>query len=75
MKKTELEKLKNKSIDALVKLLNTKKLERDKLMVNRLAKTDKNIRKMRIFKLDIARISTIIREKEIINKLTQKDAI
>ncbi len=57
-----------KKTEDLRKIVSEKKLELMKLLSNKASKGDKNLKKGRNLKKEIAQILTIIKEKEIIGK-------
>lgn len=71
MKKKDLTDLRNKEINELEKLLSKKRNE----LINTYAKIkagqEKNLKKAKNIKRDIAQILTIIREKELLEKETK----
>ncbi len=69
MKRKELIDLKGKIIKDLIKMVGDKKLESRKLKMNVVAGKEKNLKVGKNIKRDIAQILTVIREKEIIEKL------
>lgn len=60
--------LRLKTIEELRKLIETKKNELEKTMLEIIQKKEKNIKKARIARNDIARINTVINEKKIISQ-------
>lgn len=60
--------LRLKTIDELRKLLETQKIEIEKLMLSLIQKKEKNVNKAKIFRADIARINSVINEKKIISE-------
>ncbi len=71
MKKKDLTDLRNKKINELEKLLSKKRNE----LINTYAKIkagqEKNLKKAKNMRRDIAQILTIIREKELLEKETK----
>ncbi len=71
MKKKDLTDLRNKKINELEKLLSKKRNE----LINTYAKIkagqEKNLKKAKNMRRDIAQILTIIREKELLKKETK----
>lgn len=71
MKKKDLTDLRNKKINELEKLLSKKRNE----LINTYAKIkagqEKNLKKAKNIRRDIAQILTIIREKELLKKETK----
>lgn len=68
MKKKDLNELRNKKISDLVKLVKEKKLDLTKSLIKRKTGGEKNLKKAKNLKLEIARILTIVGEKEIMEK-------
>ena len=73
MKKTELKTLRGKKIEELKKLSKERKLEIVKVLAKMAAGQEKNLKKAKNLKKNLAQTETIIREMEIVNKL-QKEA-
>ena len=74
MKKRELDKLRGKESKELEKQSLDKKLELAKLESKIKAGKEKNIKKAKNLKIEIAQIMTLIREKEIMeSELKQTD--
>lgn len=69
MKKKEPENLRTQKRDELLRLSEEKRLEIEKTLAEVAAGREKNLKKVRRLKLDLAQILTVIREKE----LTEKD--
>ncbi len=72
MKKKDFESLKEKKIDDLKIMVSNKKKEISLLFAKTKAGQEKNTSKMRNIKRDIARILTLMTEKEIIEKEKNK---
>ena len=72
MKKKDFESLKEKNIDDLKIMVSNKKKEISLLFAKTKAGQEKNTSKMRNIKRDIARILTLMTEKEIIEKEKNK---
>ncbi|OGM10596.1 50S ribosomal protein L29 [Candidatus Woesebacteria bacterium RBG_16_36_11] len=72
MKKKDFESLKEKNISDLKKMVFDKKKETSLLFAKTKAGQEKNTSKMRNIKREIARILTLITEKEIIEKEKDK---
>ncbi|HJX46047.1 MAG TPA: 50S ribosomal protein L29 [Patescibacteria group bacterium] len=72
MKKKDFESLKEKKIDDLKIMVSNKKKEISLLFAKTKAGQEKNTSKMRNIKRDIARILTLMTEKEIIEKEKDK---
>jgi ribosomal protein L29 len=73
MKKKELNELRNKNIKELKKIAVEKRLECRKLMVKVTAGKEKNQKVGKNLSREIARILTLVREKEIIEKLQKPE--
>ena len=69
MKKSELTKLRNKKSQELEKIINDKKFELTKTMAELGAGLEKNLKKARMLRYDIAQTKTLLKEKELISKL------
>lgn len=65
MKKKELQEIKAKSVADLTKLANTKRVEIDKALLEIGVQKEKNLKKAKITKKDLAQILTLIKEKEL----------
>lgn len=61
--KSNMNELRKKTIQELKALLNEKKGEKEKLSQDLLRGKENNINKLRIYKKEIAQISTVITEK------------
>lgn len=72
MRKKELNELKSKNIKELEKIVFSKKLESEKAKINALGGKEKNLKVGRNLRREIAKILTLIREKEIIESLQPK---
>lgn len=66
MKKNDYKNLKTKKIEDLKKMISEKKLELIKLLSNKVSKGDKNLKKGRNLKKEIAQILTLVRESELV---------
>lgn len=73
MKKTEFKNLKTKKIEELKKLVRPKKLEITKTLAKIAGGQEKNLKKARNLKRELAQVLTIIKEMEIMSKLESKD--
>ena len=62
MKKNDYKNLRTKKAEDLQKMVSAKKLELMKLLSNKVSKADKNVKKGRNLKKEIAQILTRIRE-------------
>lgn len=65
MKKKEKIDLRKKTIDELAKNLSDKKFELFTVQINRKAGKEKNLKKVKLLRREIAQISTIIREGQL----------
>ena len=72
MKKKEFITYKNKSIKDLNKIVFEKKLDLEKLRMKIFAGKEKNVKLGRNLRTEIAKILTLIKEKEIIEVLQSK---
>ncbi len=66
MKKNDFKNIKVKKIEDLKKTVSEKKLELMKLLSNKVSKGEKNLKKGRNLKKEIAQILTLVREMELI---------
>ena len=73
MKKTELKNLKTKKLEELKKLGKDKKLEIAKTLAKIAAGQEKNLKKAKNLKKELAQTLTFIKEMEIMKKLESKD--
>ncbi len=72
MKKKDLVELKIKEVKEIKELLSKKKSELDALLSKLVAGGEKNLKKGKNLKKDIAQILTIIKEKEIIEEMKEE---
>jgi ribosomal protein L29 len=72
MKKKEKEALKSKEASEAKKLLSERKLELEKAVAEMYGGKEKNLKKARNLRREIAQILTIIREKEILEREAKK---
>lgn len=72
MKKTELKGLRVKTAEELKKTISKKKLEIAKILAKISAGQEKDLKKARNLKKDLAQTLTVIREIEIIESLKEK---
>jgi len=72
MKKTDLEKTKDKTINQLEKDLVKKRKELILSDTKRKAGKEKNLKKAKLIRKDVAQILTIIKEKQIIEEKVNK---
>lgn len=73
MKKKEFNDLREKSVKDLKKIVVEKKLEEKKVRMNMYGGKEKNLKVGRILRTEIAKILTLVREKEIIESLQVKE--
>jgi len=73
MKKNDLQTVKAKEVDELKKMLLEKKKELKKVVVHMYAGSEKNLKKSKNLRREIAQILTIIKEKEIVAKESKKE--
>ena len=71
MKKRELQSLATKTKEELKKLADEKELELLKVVANLKASKEKNLKKAKNVKRDLAQVMTKLREKEIIQEEEQ----
>ncbi|HET7099267.1 MAG TPA: 50S ribosomal protein L29 [Patescibacteria group bacterium] len=69
MKKKELTDIKSKSVKDLNKMVYTKKLEISKSGMQAVTGKQKNLKESKNLRRDVAQLLTIIKEKQIIEKL------
>jgi ribosomal protein L29 len=72
MKKRDYTDLKGKTVKELIKLASSKRSEAVKKKMQVLGGKEKNIKTYRNLRADIAKILTLIREKEILEKVQPK---
>jgi len=72
MKKKEMNEVKAKDIKEMEKILSEKKIDIIKTRAQVVTSKEKNLKKIKMAKRDISQISTIIREKQIAEKLKDK---
>jgi len=72
MKRKDFTELKVKTAEELVKLASQKKLETMKVKMEILGGKEKNLKAYRNLRVELAKILTLIREKEILAKLAPK---
>ncbi|MEJ2347777.1 MAG: 50S ribosomal protein L29 [Patescibacteria group bacterium] len=73
MKKKDLQAARNKKMSELKKLVSKKKQEVEVLQAKVKAGQEKNLKKAKNIRIEIAQLLTLIREKEIIKKEEKKD--
>jgi ribosomal protein L29 len=69
MKRKEFTDLKSKTVADLLKMASAKQVESLKKKMQILGGKEKNLKAYRILRAEIAKILTLVREKEIIEKL------
>jgi len=69
MKKKDYTDLKGKTVEELIKMASTKKTEAVKKKMQILGGKEKNLKVYRNSRLEIAKILTLVREKEILAKV------
>jgi ribosomal protein L29 len=62
------DELRQKTIDELKKVLEKQRTDMEKLMLDIVQKKEKNFRKAKVLRAEIARISSVISEKRIISE-------
>jgi ribosomal protein L29 len=72
MKRKDFTELKEKTGAELIKLAGKKKTEATKKKMEILAGKEKNLKAYKNLRQEIAKILTLVREKEILEKLTSK---
>jgi ribosomal protein L29 len=75
MKRKDYTDLKEKTIKELVKMASAKKAEAIKKKMEILGGKEKNIKLHRQIRAEVAKILALVREKEILEKLTLKDEV
>lgn len=73
MKKKDLQAARNKKMSELKNLVSKKKQEVEVLQAKVKAGQEKNLKKAKNIRIEIAQLLTLIREKEIIKKEEKKD--
>ena len=68
MKKNDFKNIRVKKIEELKEMVSEKKLELIKLLSNKASKGEKNLKKGRNLKKEIAQILTVVKEIEILEK-------
>lgn len=71
MKKKELTDIKGKTVKDLSKLVYTKKVESKKIKMNTVSGKIKNLKEFKNLRRDIAQILTVIKEKQILEMISQ----
>jgi ribosomal protein L29 len=72
MKKKELQDIKAKSPADLAKLVDSKRVEIDKAVLEIGVQKEKNLKKAKNAKKELAQLLTLIKEKELVEKETKK---
>ena len=75
MKRKDYTDLKGKTIAELTKMASSKKTDAIKKKMQIMAGKEKNLKVYRNLRADIAKILTLIREKEILEKVQPKEEI
>jgi ribosomal protein L29 len=75
MKRKEFNDLRTKDIKTLKKLAREKKFEAEKKKMEILGGKEKNLKATNNLRHDLAQILTLVREKEIIEKLQPKEEV
>ena len=73
MKKKDLSGTRSKTSKELTKLVEKKSLEYAKVRAAIKAGQEKNLKKVKLIRHEISQILTVIKEKEIVDKLEKKD--
>ncbi len=73
MKKKDLNDLRNKEAGELVKLLGKRSLEIMKVRAKSKVAKEKNLKRVKNLKREVAQIKTLIREKELIGESSEKE--
>ncbi|MFZ5932976.1 MAG: 50S ribosomal protein L29 [Patescibacteria group bacterium] len=75
MKKKDLIELRNKKIADLKKLAQEKDLELTKAGVKIADKSEKNLKKVKNIRRELAQVLTVTREKEIVEKESKNESL
>jgi ribosomal protein L29 len=73
MKKKDIIDLRKKEVDGLHKMLVEKRNALDKKTVEMFSGKEKNIKVLKNLRREIAQVLTLIKEKEIMKKISQKE--
>jgi ribosomal protein L29 len=73
MKKNDINELRKKELKELEKVLSDKKLEYIKAKTNIKATKEKNLKKSKNIKREVAMISTLIKEKEFMMQMKKEE--
>lgn len=73
MKRKDFEDLRGKSAEELGKVLTAKRLEAKKKKMEILGGKEKNLKLYRNLRREVAKILTLVREKEIIEEITKAE--
>lgn len=68
MKKKDLQSLRSKSIKDLKKMVSEKKEEASETFIKMKTGQEKNLKKVKNLRTDVAQILTVIKEKEIVDE-------
>jgi ribosomal protein L29 len=74
MKRKDYTELKGKTIKELIKIASLKRTEAVKKKMQVLGGKEKNLKVYRNLRVEIAKILTLVREKEILEKVQPKEA-
>ena len=74
MKRKDYADLKGKTVGELTKMISVKKTEAVKKKMQSLAGKEKNLKAYRNLRAEIAKILTLVREKEILEKVKLEEA-
>jgi len=72
MKKKDLTGIRSKTKKDLFKLIEKKSLEHAKVRAATKAGQEKNLKKVKLIRHEVSQIMTVLREKEIVDKLSEK---
>ena len=75
MKRKDFTELKSKTVKDLLKMASTKKAEAIKKKMQIIGGKEKNLKVYRNLRVEVAKILTLVREKEILEKLQQKTEV
>ncbi len=72
MKKKDLQSLKTKSIEELIKMVSEKRVESETAKLKAISGQEKNLKARKNLRIEIARILTLVREKRIAQEVNPK---
>jgi ribosomal protein L29 len=75
MKKKEINNLRSKKVKELIKMLNKKRTEAMQIKAKLKVSKEKDLKKVKNLRRDIAQIKTVIREKELIGEEVKQEEI